>query len=259
MTGHPVLQVEDLAVTYGGMITALRGVTLSVPERGVVALLGSNGAGKTTTLKAISGLIHAEQGERAAGRILYQGEPIERAEPWTLVSRGLVQVLEGRRCFVHLSVEDNLRIGAFPAKTRRADVDLDLERIYSIFPRLREKRKTLTGYASGGEQQMVAIARALMARPTLVLLDEPSMGLAPKVVEEIFEVIAGLNESEGTSFLLAEQNAALALRYTSYGYALENGRVVAQGTADELSGLDVLHRAYLGGDVASRRVSSRYA
>ncbi|RKP59390.1 ABC transporter ATP-binding protein [Pararobbsia silviterrae] len=241
------------------MITALRGVSLSVPERGIVALLGGNGAGKTTTLKAISGLLRAEQGTCSATRILYQDNPIDTADPWTLVSRGLVQVLEGRRCFVHLSVEDNLRLGAFPTGARRADVERDLERIYTIFPRLRDKRKALTGYASGGEQQMVAIGRALMARPTLVLLDEPSMGLAPKVVEEIFDIIAELNETTGTSFLLAEQNAAIALRYAKYGYALENGRVVAQGSVDELSELDVLHRAYLGGEITRQRLRSRYA
>jgi branched-chain amino acid transport system ATP-binding protein len=246
MSAAPILQVDQIAVTYSQLIPALRGVSLTVPPGGIVALLGGNGAGKTTTLKAISSLIRAERGELTSGRIAYRGDPIADADPWTLAERGLVQVLEGRRCFGALSVEENLRLGAFVRRPRRADLEADLERIYGIFPRLKERRRTLAGYTSGGEQQMVAIGRALMARPVLVLLDEPSMGLAPQVVEEIFETVAALNRDDGVSFLLAEQNAAIALRYAQSGYVLESGRVVAQGKAQTLLGLDTLRDAYLG-------------
>ncbi|SDB93092.1 ABC transporter ATP-binding protein [Paraburkholderia lycopersici] len=253
---EPILQVDEIAVTYGRIIPALRGVSLAVPHGAIVALLGGNGAGKSTTLKAISSLVHAERGELVGGRVRYQGEDVAGIEPWTLVERGLVQVLEGRRCFAHLTVEENLRIGSFARRPRRAEIDVELERIYEIFPRLKVRRKSLTGYTSGGEQQMVAIGRALMARPALVLLDEPSMGLAPQVVEEIFDIVAALSRDEGMSVLLAEQNAAIALRYASYGYVLEGGRVVAHGEADRLSGVDALQDAYLGGapvDYGSRR------
>jgi len=246
MTATPILQVDEIAVTYSQIIPALRGVSLTVPQGAIVALLGGNGAGKTTTLKAISSLVRAERGALTGGSIVYRGEAITDADPWTLAERGLVQVLEGRRCFVHLSVEENLRIGAFVRRPKRREIDTDIERIYGIFPRLKERRKTLAGYTSGGEQQMVAIGRALMARPSLVLLDEPSMGLAPQVVEEIFETVSALNQHEGVSFLLAEQNVATALRYAQHGYVLEGGRVVAQGSAKELQGLDALHEAYLG-------------
>ncbi|BFG81719.1 ABC transporter ATP-binding protein [Paraburkholderia terrae] len=248
MSTAPILQVDDIAVTYSRLIPALRGVSLTVPSGAVVALLGGNGAGKTTTLKAISSLLRAERGELTSGRIAYRGEPITEADPWTLAGRGLVQVLEGRRCFAHLSVEENLRLGAFVRRPTRADLEAELERIYGIFPRLRERRKALAGYTSGGEQQMVAIGRALMARPALVLLDEPSMGLAPQVVEEIFETVAALNRDDGVSFLLAEQNAAMALRYAQFGYVLESGRLVAQGDAQTLLRIDSLRDAYLGGD-----------
>ena len=254
MSAAPILQVDEIAVTYSQLIPALRGVSLTVPSGAIVALLGGNGAGKTTTLKTISSLIRAERGELTSGRIAYRGDPITDADPWTLAERGLVQVLEGRRCFAHLSVEENLRLGAFVRRPRRADLEAELERIYGIFPRLKERRKTLAGYTSGGEQQMVAIGRALMARPSLVLLDEPSMGLAPQVVEEIFETVAALNRDDGVSFLLAEQNAAIALRYAQSGYVLEGGRVVAQGSAEELSRLDVLRDAYLGGVGGDYRV-----
>ncbi|AXL48648.1 ABC transporter ATP-binding protein [Paraburkholderia caffeinilytica] len=246
MSVAPILQVEDIAVTYSQLIPALRGVSLMVPSGAIVALLGGNGAGKTTTLKAISSLIRAERGELTSGRIAYRGDTITDVDPWTLAERGLVQVLEGRRCFAHLSVEENLRLGAFVRRPARADLQADLERIYATFPRLRERRQALAGYTSGGEQQMVAIGRALMARPSLVLLDEPSMGLAPQVVEEIFETVATLNRDDGVSFLLAEQNAAIALRYAQSGYVLEGGRVVAHGNADALLELDVLRDAYLG-------------
>jgi branched-chain amino acid transport system ATP-binding protein len=253
---EPILQVDEIAVTYGRIIPALRSVSLSVPRGAIVALLGGNGAGKSTTLKAISSLVRAGRGEITGGHVRYRGEDVTGVEPWSLVERGLVQVLEGRRCFPHLTVEENLRIGCFVHRPRRAAIDADLERIYAIFPRLKERRKLLAGYASGGEQQMVAIGRALMARPALVLLDEPSMGLAPLVVEEIFEIVAALNRDEGMSVLLAEQNATVALQYAQYGYVLEGGRVVAHGAAQELGGLDSLRDAYLGGtsvDYGARR------
>lgn len=246
MSAAPILQVDDIAVTYSQLIPALRGVSLTVPSGAIVALLGGNGAGKTTTLKAISNLIRAERGELTSGRIAYRGDAITDVDPWTLAERGLVQVLEGRRCFAHLSVEENLRLGAFVRRPARADLEADLERIYGTFPRLKERRKALAGYTSGGEQQMVAIGRALMARPSLVLLDEPSMGLAPQVVEEIFETVAALNRDDGVSFLLAEQNAAIALQYAESGYVLEGGRVVAHGKAEALLELDTLRDAYLG-------------
>jgi branched-chain amino acid transport system ATP-binding protein len=246
MSAAPILQVEDVAVTYSQIIPALRGVSLTVPFGAIVALLGGNGAGKTSTLKAISGLIRAERGELTSGRIAYRGDPITDADPWTLAERGLVQVLEGRRCFAHLSVEENLLLGAFVRRPSRGELAAELERIYGIFPRLKERRETLAGYTSGGEQQMVAIGRALMARPALVLLDEPSMGLAPQVVEEIFETIATLNRADGVSFLLAEQNAAIALHYAQFGYVLESGRVVKHGPAQTLLNLDTLRDAYLG-------------
>ncbi|HDR8982289.1 TPA: ABC transporter ATP-binding protein [Burkholderia vietnamiensis] len=253
---EPILQADEISVTYGGIIPALRGVSVTVPERAIVALLGGNGAGKTTMLKALSSLVRAERGELTGGRVVYRGEDVTRLEPWTLVERGLVQVLEGRRCFGHLSIEENLRIGSFARRPKRAEIDADLERIYTIFPRLKQKRGALAGYASGGEQQMVAIGRALMAHPSLVLLDEPSMGLAPHVVEDIFEIVAALNRDEGVSFLLAEQNASIALRFASCGYVLESGRVVAHGTSAQLRELDALRDAYLGGapvDYAARR------
>ncbi|MCX4150934.1 ABC transporter ATP-binding protein [Paraburkholderia madseniana] len=246
MSAAPILQVDDIAVNYSQLIPALRGVSLTVPSGAIVALLGGNGAGKTTTLKAISNLIRAERGELTSGRIAYRGDAITDVDPWTLAERGLVQVLEGRRCFAHLSVEENLRLGAFVRRPARADLEADLERIYGTFPRLKERRKALAGYTSGGEQQMVAIGRALMARPSLVLLDEPSMGLAPQVVEEIFETVAALNRDDGVSFLLAEQNAAIALQYAESGYVLEGGRVVAHGKAEALLELDTLRDAYLG-------------
>ncbi|MFM0636345.1 ABC transporter ATP-binding protein [Paraburkholderia metrosideri] len=262
MGAAPILQVEDIAVTYSQLIPALRGVSLTVPSGAIVALLGGNGAGKTTTLKAISNLIRAERGELTSGRIAYRGDATTHVDPWTLAERGLVQVLEGRRCFAHLSVEENLRLGAFVRRPQRAELEADLQRIYGIFPRLKERRKTFAGYTSGGEQQMVAIGRALMARPSLVLLDEPSMGLAPQVVEEIFETVAALNRNDGVSFLLAEQNAAIALRYAQSGYVLEGGRVVAHGKADTLLELEALRDAYLGRGTpvtSSTRRGSRHA
>jgi branched-chain amino acid transport system ATP-binding protein len=247
MSAARILEVDSIHAAYGGLVPALRGVSLTVPAGGIVALLGGNGAGKTTTLKAISNLLRVERGELSAGRIVYRGEPVTGADPWTLAARGLVQVLEGRRCFAHLTVEENLRLGAFVRRPARRALDAELERIYAIFPRLKERRRALAGHTSGGEQQMVALGRALIARPSLILLDEPSMGLAPAVVDEIFDVVAALNRDEGLSVLLAEQNATVALRHAHYGYVLESGRVVAEGTAQQLSSADVLRDAYLGG------------
>ncbi|MEQ4505369.1 ABC transporter ATP-binding protein, partial [Pseudomonas sp.] len=230
-----ILSVEQVEVFYEQSILALRGISLQVRQGQIVALLGANGAGKSTTLKAISRLVSAERGEVVSGRIHYQGLPITHSDPSALVKNGLAQVLEGRHCFTHLSVEQNLLIGAFVSRPSRAEIKARLERVYSYFPRLRLLRKRLTGYTSGGEQQMVAIGRALMSQPRLLLLDEPSMGLAPQVVEEIFDTLARLNHEAGLSLLVAEQNINLTLEYAHFGYVLENGRVVGSGTAQELA------------------------
>ncbi|WP_114809843.1 ABC transporter ATP-binding protein [Paraburkholderia kururiensis] len=252
MSDTPILEVDAIRVAYGGLAPVVNGVSLTVPTGGFVALLGGNGAGKTTTLKAISNLIRAERGALEAGRIVYCGAPIANIDPWSLAERGLVQVLEGRRCFAHLTVEENLRIGAFVRKPDRRTLDSELERVYAIFPRLKERRHALAGHTSGGEQQMVALGRALVARPSLILLDEPSMGLAPHVVDEIFDVVAALNRDDHVSVLLAEQNAAVALRHAQYGYVLESGHVVAQGAAAQLARSDALRDAYLGGAKRAR-------
>lgn len=246
MEQPPILRIDDIAVTYNQLASALGGVSLSVPDGAIVALLGGNGAGKTTTLKAVSSLLSVERGALSRGRILYRGTDVTHIDPWRLAERGLVQVLEGRRCFARLTVEDNLRIGAFVRRPSARAIGDELERIYAIFPRLKARRKTAAGYTSGGEQQMIAIGRALMSGPSLVLLDEPSMGLAPQVVEEIFETIGRLNREERVSVLLAEQNASVALRYASEAYVLESGRVVAHGTPDHLRQIDALRDAYLG-------------
>jgi branched-chain amino acid transport system ATP-binding protein len=246
MQQTPILQVDDIAVTYNGLASALDGVSLSVPDGAIVALLGGNGAGKTTTLRAVSSLLRAERGALARGAIVYRGADVTDIDPWRLVERGIVQVLEGRRCFGHLSVEDNLRIGAFVRRPSVRGIADALERVYAIFPRLEKRRRTAAGYTSGGEQQMIAIGRALMSRPSLVLLDEPSMGLAPQIVEEIFDTIAQLNREEGVSFVLAEQNASIALRYADQAYVLESGRVVGQGAPEDLVHAEVLCDAYLG-------------
>ncbi|MCY1350643.1 High-affinity branched-chain amino acid transport ATP-binding protein LivF [compost metagenome] len=247
-----ILQVENIEVLYEQAILAVRGVSLQVPEGQIVALLGANGAGKSTTLKAISSLVRAERGEVVQGRILYRGADIGRSVAHRLVADGLVQVLEGRHCFPHLTVEENLLTGAFARKVSRSALKAELERIYAWFPRLKERRRSLTGYTSGGEQQMVAIGRALMARPSLVLLDEPSMGLAPQVVEEIFEIVGELNRRDGVSFLVAEQNINVALRYAHHAYVLESGRVVSEGPARELAAREDIHDFYLGGGVAAQ-------
>ncbi|KPG99995.1 branched-chain amino acid ABC transporter ATP-binding protein [Pseudomonas sp. RIT-PI-q] len=242
----PLLSMEQVEVFYEQSILALRGVTLQVGKGQMVALLGANGAGKSTTLKAISSLVRAERGEVTKGRILYQGQVITDADPASLVLAGLAQVLEGRHCFTHLTVEQNLLIGGFVGRPSRQVLNQRLERIYGYFPRLRLLRKRLTGYTSGGEQQMVAIGRALMSKPRLLLLDEPSMGLAPQVVEEIFEILARLNRDEGLSLLVAEQNINLALDYAQYAFVLENGRVVDEGSAAELAGREDIQNYYLG-------------
>ena len=240
------LHVNDIEALYGEAILALRGVSLDVEEGSIVALLGANGAGKTTTLKAISNLLASERGSLSRGTITWRGEATTRLDPASLVAKGVVQVLEGRHCFAHLTVEENLRTGAFVRRPSRRQIAEDLERVYGWFPRLKLRRKARAGLTSGGEQQMLAIGRALMTRPTLVLLDEPSMGLAPIIVEEIFEIIRKLNQESRVSFLLAEQNANLVLRYADHGYVLENGRVAASGTAAQLLARDDVKEFYLG-------------
>ena len=242
----PVLSINNIEVIYDHVILVLKGVSLHVEQGGIVALLGANGAGKTTTLKAISNLLQAERGEVTKGNIEFKGDEIQSLSPNQLVKRGCIQVMEGRHCFEHLTVEENLLTGAYTRKDGRAAIAKDLDLVYSYFPRLRERRTSLAGYISGGEQQMTAIGRAMMAKPTMILLDEPSMGLAPQLVEEIFEIVKQLNENEGVSFLLAEQNTNVALRYATYGYTLENGRVVLDGDAKELRENEDVKEFYLG-------------
>jgi len=243
---EPLLSINNIEVIYDHVILVLKGVSLQVPEGQIVALLGANGAGKTTTLKAISNLLASERGDVTKGSILYRGERVDQLTPSELVRRGVVQVMEGRHCFQHLTVEENLLTGAFTRRGGRADIRRDLDLVYSYFPRLKERRRSQSGYTSGGEQQMTAIGRALMARPSMILLDEPSMGLAPQVVEEIFEIVRMLNDKENVSFLLAEQNTAVALRYADYGYILENGRVVMDGPGADLSSNEDVKEFYLG-------------
>jgi branched-chain amino acid transport system ATP-binding protein len=246
-----MLSVNGIEVIYNHVILVLKGVSLEVKEGGIVALLGANGAGKTTTLKAISNLLRSERGEVTKGQITFRGERIDRSSPAELVRRGICQVMEGRHCFQHLSVEENLLTGAF---TRgRADLKADLDMVYGYFPRLKERRHSQSGYTSGGEQQMTAIGRALMARPRVILLDEPSMGLAPQLVEEIFEIVQNLNRKEKVSFLLAEQNTNVALRYADYGYILENGRVVMDGEGKALAENEDVKEFYLGFSSGGRR------
>lgn len=246
-TPEPFLTVENVEAVYGGVILALRGVSLAVGKGAIVALLGPNGAGKSTTLKAISNLIRSERGRVSQGLITWQGKNIAERDPSSLVSDGLVQVLEGRHVFPQLTVEQNLVTGAYVRGLSKIEINSDLERIYVWFPRLKTRRLSRAGLTSGGEQQMIAIGRALMTRPTLVLLDEPSMGLAPLIVEEIFEIVRRLNRESDVSFLLAEQNANLALRYADHAYVLETGRVVASGTAAALAQRDDIKDIYLGG------------
>jgi len=247
------LTVNNIEVIYDHVILVLKGVSLTVPEGGIVALLGANGAGKTTTLKAISNLLRAERGDVTKGTIEFRGTRVEKLTPNDLVRMGVCQVMEGRHCFQHLTVEENLLTGAFTRKGSRGDIAAALDKVYRYFPRLRERRGSLAGYTSGGEQQMTAIGRALMAQPQMILLDEPSMGLAPQIVEEIFEIVRDLNAKEGVSFLLAEQNTMVALRYANYGYILENGRVVMDGAAADLSSNEDVKEFYLGLSTAGRK------
>ncbi|HLI14177.1 MAG TPA: ABC transporter ATP-binding protein [Alphaproteobacteria bacterium] len=242
----PLLVVNNVEVIYDHVILVLKGVSLEVPEGGIVALLGANGAGKTTTLKAISNLLRAERGDVTKGSITFRGERVDRLSPNDLVRRGVVQVMEGRHVFPHLTVEDNLLTGAFTRRDGRAPVQRDLERVYHYFPRLKERRRSQAGYTSGGEQQMIAIGRALMSRPAMMLLDEPSMGLAPQLVEEIFAIVQRLNRDEGLSVLVAEQNTNIALRFAGYGYILENGRIVLDGPAETLRQNEDVKEFYLG-------------
>ena len=251
MTTPTMLTVNGIEVIYNHVILVLKGVSLTVPEGGIVALLGANGAGKTTTLKAISNLLRAERGEVTKGYIEFQGQRIERLSPAELVKRGVCQVMEGRHCFPHLTVEENLLTGAYTRSG--AEARDDLEKVYRYFPRLKERRHSQSGYTSGGEQQMTAIGRALMANPKMILLDEPSMGLAPQLVEEIFEIVRDLNRKEGVSFLLAEQNTNIALRYADYGYILENGRVVMDGVAKSLAENEDVKEFYLGFSSGGRK------
>jgi branched-chain amino acid transport system ATP-binding protein len=247
------LGVNNIEVIYDHVILVLKGVSLSVPEGKIVALLGANGAGKTTTLKAISNLLRAERGDVTKGSIEFRGQRVDRLSPNELVRRGVVQVMEGRHCFAHLSVEENLLTGAYTRSAGRAQLKQDLEKVYGYFPQLKERRGALAGYTSGGEQQMTALGRALMARPSMILLDEPSMGLAPQVVEDIFNIVKSLNQKEKVSFLLAEQNTNVALRYADYGYILENGRVVMDGAAAELAANEDVKEFYLGISSGKRR------
>ncbi|MFT4707065.1 MAG: branched-chain amino acid transport system ATP-binding protein [Ascidiaceihabitans sp.] len=241
-----LLEVNNIEVIYNHVILVLKGVSLSVPKGGITALLGGNGAGKTTTLKAISNLLASERGEVTKGSVKYRGVDVHHTDPADMVKRGVVQVMEGRHCFEHLTIEENLLTGAYTRTDGKAAVAADLEMVYNYFPRLRERRKSQAGYTSGGEQQMCAIGRALMARPETILLDEPSMGLAPQLVEQIFGIVKSINESEGVSFLLAEQNTNVALRFAHYGYILESGRVVMDGPADELRENPDVKEFYLG-------------
>ncbi len=241
-----LLEVNNIEVIYNSVILVLKGVSLKVPKGGITALLGGNGAGKTTTLKAISNLLHSERGEVTKGSIKYRDKPIHKSDPADMVKRGVVQVMEGRHCFEHLTIEENLLTGAYTRGDGKAAIARDLEMVYDYFPRLRERRKSQAGYTSGGEQQMCAIGRALMSRPETILLDEPSMGLAPQLVEQIFEIVKSVNEKEGVTFLLAEQNTNVALRFAHYGYILESGRVVMDGPAADLRENQDVKEFYLG-------------
>ncbi|MEO8006537.1 MAG: ABC transporter ATP-binding protein, partial [Betaproteobacteria bacterium] len=250
---QPLLALKNIEVIYDHVILVLKGVSLEVHEGKIVALLGANGAGKTTTLKAISNLLSSERGDVTKGSIEFRGERVDSLTPSELVKRGVIQVMEGRHCFQHLTVEENLLTGAFTRSANRAAIRADLEMVYQYFPRLKERRKSQSGYTSGGEQQMTAIGRALMAKPSTILLDEPSMGLAPQIVDEIFDIVLDLNRKEKVSFLLAEQNTAVALRHADYGYILENGRVVMNGPAADLAGNQDVKEFYLGLSTTGRK------
>jgi branched-chain amino acid transport system ATP-binding protein len=250
----PLLVVNNIEVIYDHVILVLKGVSLEVPEGGIVALLGANGAGKSTTLKAVSNLLRSERGEVTKGTIEFRGERVDQhGSPSDLVVKGIVQVMEGRRCFEHLTVEENLLTGAYTRRDGRAAIHEDIDKVYHYFPRLGERKDAQSGYTSGGEQQMTAIGRALMAKPSVILLDEPSMGLAPQLVQEIFDIVQDLNEKEGVTFLLAEQNTTVALRYASYGYILETGRVVMDGEAKALAENEDVKEFYLGVSAGERK------
>ncbi len=251
--GNSLLTVNNIEVIYDHVILVLKGVSLEVPEGGVIALLGANGAGKSTTLKAISNLLGAERGDVTKGNIEYMGERVDKLTPSDLVKKGVVQVMEGRHCFEHLTVEENLMTGAYTRRDGTAAIRESLEKVYHYFPRLKERRSSQAGYTSGGEQQMTAVGRALMANPKMILLDEPSMGLAPQLVEEIFEIVDALNKKEGVSFLLAEQNTMVALKHADFGYILENGRVVMEGEAKSLSENEDVKEFYLGLSTGGRK------
>ena len=252
-TAKPLLEVNGIEVIYNHVILVLKGVSLKVPEGGIVALLGGNGAGKTTTLRAVSNLLVAERGAVTKGTIELRGERIEALSPSALVKRGLVQVMEGRHCFAHLTIEENLMTGAYTRTDGKAAIAQTLEKVYTYFPRLKTRRSSQAAYTSGGEQQMCAIGRALMAAPNMVLLDEPSMGLAPQIVDEVFGIVKDLNEKERVTFLLAEQNTNMALRYADYGYILENGRIVMDGEAKSLRENEDVKEFYLGVGGADRK------
>ncbi len=249
----PYLSVNNIEVIYDHVILVLKGVSLEVPEGRIVALLGANGAGKSTTLKAISNLLSAERGDVTKGTIEFRGKRVDKLTTNELVRMGVCQVMEGRHCFQHLTVEENLLTGAFTRNASRAQIATALEKVYHYFPRLKTRRSSQAGYTSGGEQQMTAVGRALMAQPSMILLDEPSMGLAPQIVEEIFEIVQDLNSKEGVSFLLAEQNTMVALRYANYGYILENGRVVMDGEASDLASNEDVKEFYLGLSSSGRK------
>jgi len=247
-----VLDVNGIEVIYNRVILVLKGVSLQVPEGAIVALLGGNGAGKTTTLRAVSNLLKGERGEVTKGSIALRGERIENLTPADLVQRGVVQVMEGRHCFAHLTIEENLLTGAY-TRRGKGEIAANLEKVYGYFPRLKQRRTAQAAYTSGGEQQMCAIGRALMASPSLVLLDEPSMGLAPQIVEEVFEIVKDLNTKERVTFLLAEQNTSMALKYAGYGYILESGRIVMDGPASDLASNEDVKEFYLGVGGGERR------
>ena len=249
----PVLSLNNVEVIYDHVILVLKGVSLEVPKGRIVTLLGANGAGKTTTLKAISNLLKAERGDVTKGTIELDGERVQSLSPNDLVKRGVVQVMEGRHCFEHLTIEENLLVGSYVRTDGASEIRSDLEKVYDYFPRLKDRSSAQAGYTSGGEQQMCALGRALMARPRVILLDEPSMGLAPQLVEEIFEIVDKLNKLEQVTFLLAEQNTNIALRYADYGYILENGRVVLDGDAKSLRNNEDVKEFYLGLSTSGRR------
>ena len=251
-TAEPLLVVNGIEVIYNHVILVLKGVSLQVPRQSIVALLGGNGAGKTTTLRAVSNLLKGERGEVTKGSITLAGEQIANLTPSDLVQRGVVQVMEGRHCFAHLSIEENLLTGAY---TRRdaGEIAANLEKVYNYFPRLKTRRHSQAAYTSGGEQQMCAIGRALMSNPRMVLLDEPSMGLAPQIVEEVFNIVKDLNTREKVTFLLAEQNTSMALRYADYGYIMESGRIVMDGPASELANNEDVKEFYLGMGAGERK------